>query len=173
MMTRKTMIPLALALAALAVAPGRGTSAADASGWRHFYGMAGLAAGQTLRLNATHTLPPGPSRDELPPGPIRVRFALLDDRGRVLASLRSELQPGHSDALEISFGRLGIDARRVHVRAVVDVILPPSPILPPGPVRNPSVSTLEVFDDDSARTSLFVHPAVVRGFNPQPDPPID
>lgn len=165
-MKRRTMVSgLALAASVLFVAPGRDAGAADGGRSQHFYGMVGFTAGQTLRLNVANTLPPGPVRDELPPSPIRVRLALLDGDGRTLASGRADLTGGQSASLDLDFGRLGLDARRAQVRAVVDVIFPP------GPTVDPSVSTLEIINNDTARTSLFVHPAVIRGFNPQPDPP--
>ena len=164
-MMKRTMLSALVAALVLFVVPGRDAGAADESRSRHLYGMVGLAAGQTVRLNVVNTWPPGPSRDELPPGPIRVRLSLLDGDGRLLGTARAELTAGQSTSLDLDFARLGVDAQRVPVRAMVDVIWPP------GPSADPGVSTLEIVDNDTARTSLFVHPALIRGFNPQPDPP--
>jgi hypothetical protein len=175
MKRQTTRAAAAVAVAAIAAIGPRDVSAAEARS-RHVYGMVGFAAGQTVRLNVVNTWPPGPSREgELPPGPIRARLAVFDGAGRLLASKRVELAGGESDFLDLRFPGVAGDVLlpRVQIRAQVDVMLPPGPSLPPGPTLppDPCRSTLEVLDDATARTSLFVSPAVIRGFNPQPDPP--
>jgi hypothetical protein len=163
-----TTVPaVVLAAAALALAPGAGAAPGQSRGSRHLFGVVGFAAGQTVRLSVVNTLPPSPVREgELPPGPIRLRIAFLDGEGRQLGTARRELAAGRSTSFDLGFGRVGGDARRIQLRAVVEVVMAP------GRGPDPCHSTLEIIDDDTARTSVFVHPAAVRGFNPQPDPPL-
>jgi hypothetical protein len=155
-----------IAMAMVALVPYREVAAADAKRFRHLYGLVGFARGQTVRLNVVNTLPPGPTDAEAPPDPCRTRLLLFDGEGGLLAEKRADLIPGRSTSLDLGFVPSDvIAASRMSVRAQVDVFVPPD--TPPDPCK----STLEVVDDDTARTNLFVSPAEIHGFNPQPDPP--
>jgi hypothetical protein len=149
--------------------------AADTARSRHIFGMVGFTAGQSIRLNVVNTLPPGPIReDALPPSPIRARLMVLDASGRLLSSRRVSLFPGEAQSLNFTFPVMDVvRLPAVQVQARVEVMFPPGPTTPPDPLTppDPCVSSLEVVDTATARTTLFVSPAVIRGFNPQPDPP--
>lgn len=133
------------------------------------FGLLGVTRGQTARLNATNA---GETHG------IIVQWRFLDSDGEVLRNRDGQpvqrtaaLEPGHSASLQISADALlGRDEVRLNFRPVLIVIPPPvgdTPILPPGPI----VPTLEVIDNVTARTMLL-NPGVIRGFNPQPDPPV-
>jgi len=139
------------------------------------FGMVGFTSGQAIRLSVVNGLPPGPT---LPPGPIRVVMAFRDMNGQLLRNLKSgevvrrvvNLARGEAAFLDLDYDELPPGPSRLQVRGVVTAELPPGPIraLPPSPI----VPSLEVIDSDTGRTQFVIsNPGVIRGFNPQPDPP--
>ena len=142
------------------------------------FGMMGIARGQTARitvanLHPTSTEPPDP---ESPPTTFNVVAYFLDSDGNPLLNgdgrpirRTGMLQAGHSAFLQINADTLlGRDQTRLNFRPVVIVQLtrnadgqsPPDPCVP----------VVEVIENTSGKTSLL-NPGVIRGFNPQPDPP--
>jgi hypothetical protein len=142
---------------------------------RHSFGMVGITSGQTMRINVANILAAGDSI--FPPGPTRVAIIVINSRGQVARNHRGEpirrvvqLERGDSTFLDVDFEDLPPGPVRQQFRAVVNA-LPPGPSseqLPPSPI----MPTVEVFNSSTGRT-LFMHPAVIRGFNPQPDPPLE
>jgi hypothetical protein len=63
---------------------------------------------------------------------------------------------------------------RLQLRALVNA-WPPGPTdeEQPPPVTDLIVTSVEVFNNANSRTVLYIgNPGVIRGFNPQPDPPM-
>jgi hypothetical protein len=145
--------------------------------------MVGITSGQTIRLGVAHFLPPGPilpPGPTLPPGPSRVVMLFRGMNGQLLRNARTgevirtavELDRGQAAFLDLDYDELPPGPVRLQVRAFISVFYPPGPTseLPPSPI----VPSLEVFNTANARTQFVVsNPGVIRGFNPQPDPPIE
>ncbi len=146
------------------------------------FGMVGITAGQTIRINVTDIQIPPPIGD-LPPGPYRVVMAfrgmngqLVRDRNGDVVRRAVDLERGDSTFLDLDFDQWPPGPIRVQLRPVVTVQQPPNPEtneLPP--IGDRIASTVEVINNANGRTqfAVFTHPAVVRGFNPQPDPPAE
>jgi len=144
------------------------------------YGMIGLTAGETLRINVANPelqLTPG----ALPPGPCRVELEFLDSSGNpLLPAVQFTLQAGQSTHYDLNGDKLvpppgttGPVFLRTEVRPVVLVLPNPSasPVaIPPGPC----VSSIEIVDNATSKTLVTSgpqNPGDIAGFNPQPDPP--
>ena len=120
------------------------------------FGMVGIAEGQTARLNMVNLLPAGPAA--VPPGPCRAELQFLDGDGNVLAARRVRLEAGHAAFLDFTPASVPINTNgdavaplRAEIRASVNVGVGE---IPPGPCR----ATLEIFDNATARTAVFVPP---------------
>jgi len=123
----------------------------------------GITAGQTARLNVVNTIgDPGIM-------PCRVVVSFFDGDGNLLGGPDTkELRPGQSAFVDRMIQDPGIrPPGRLQIRAAVAA-----------DVRNKQelracggvFQTLEVFSTETGQT-VFMHPMVIRGFNPQPDPP--
>lgn len=146
------------------------------------FGMLGITAGQTLRLTVSNTIMPNDA--DLPPGPIRVVLTFRTPNGNLLRNARGEvirkavdLNRGDSTLLDVNYDELPPGPIRLQLRAVIVAIPPPTndTTQQPPPVGDLIASTVEVISNRDGRTqfAVFTHPAVIRGFNPQPDPPIE
>jgi len=154
------------------------------------FGMVGITQGQTIRLNVANTIPYDAA---FPPGPTRVVLDFLDAEGRLWRNRAGQpirrdimLQPGRAtfidlDADDLQFPDLNSmgPRGRIQLRAVVSVIPPPIGDTPPPigdqppPIGDRIVPSVEIFNSANAKTVLFIgNPGVIRGFNPQPDPPL-
>ena len=146
------------------------------------FGSVGLTSGQTLRVSVANTIMPNDIN--LPPGPVRVTMNFRLPNGSLVRDARTgnivrrvvDLERGDSAFLDLDYADLPPGPTRVQIRPVV-VVLPPSPIAPeqnPMP-RDAVAATVEVVFNTNGRSqfALFTHPAVARGFNPQPDPPVE
>jgi hypothetical protein len=139
------------------------------------FGMVGLTQRQTIRLSVVNTFPP-PAPD-LAARPSRVVLTFLDSEGRLIhnndrSPVRKVvmLQPGKATFLDLNADDLQYPPgpTRLQLRAVVKAESTPSSNLAP-----PFVSSIEVFNNWNGRTMLCIgNPGVIRGFNPQPDPPL-
>ena len=144
----------------------------------HFsFGMVGITPGQTLRINVANTLTANDSN--YPPGPSRVAIIVVNSRGQVVRNRDGSpvrkvemLDRGDSTFLDLNADDFPVGAGgRFQVRAVVNVF-------PPGPSVNgipydSAVPSIEVFNNNNGRTVFSIsNPGVIRGFNPQPDPPL-
>jgi hypothetical protein len=119
------------------------------------FGMVGIAEGQTARLNLVNLLTPGAAT--VPPGPCRAELQFLDGDGNVVVSRLVRLEAGHAAFLDFAptfsppINNVGDVAAplRAEIRANVELGVAG---IPPGPCR----ATLEIFDNVTARTSVFV-----------------
>jgi len=135
------------------------------------FGLVGITPGQTARINVVNA---APTDDPYwPPGPSRVVLTFLDSEGRYFRGRDGNpvgrvvmLEPGRSASLNLNADEFAAGAARFQLRALV-MVWPPGPTAPP----NPTVPTLEVIDNSTGKT-LLLYPGVIRGFNPQPDPPV-
>lgn len=142
---------------------------------RYAFGMVGITSGQTMRINVANII--AANDPVYPSGPTRATIIVVNSRGQVARNDRGEpirrtvqLERGDSTFLDLDFEDLPPGPTRQQFRAVVNA-LPPGPSseqLPPSPI----MPTVEVLNTSTGRT-LFMHPAVIRGFNPQPDPPLE
>jgi hypothetical protein len=120
------------------------------------FGMVGIADGQSARINAVSVGNPDLIGNPdlfrghgLPPGPCRVEFVFLDDAGRPIASSTETLAPGQSASLDLPALRT---TGRAQIRATV--------LVQPGPCRSAVVTTMEVIDGATGRTTLLMNPAL-------------
>ena len=169
------LVALVAIAAACAITRVRAQDTPPPIGERHaLFGMTGITRGQTARINVSHLPPPV---GDYPPGPTRVEMGFVDADGNPLLNNEGRpihrvvmLEPGHSAFMQINANNLLVrDEVRLTFRPVVIVTPPPvnDRQLPPGP----TVPTLEVIDNATSKTVLL-SPGVIRGFNPQPDPPL-
>lgn len=144
------------------------------------FGIVGITAGQTMRVNVSNIVATNDS--VFPPGSSRVAFIVIGSRGQLVRNRSGQvirkvvqLERGDSAFLDLDFDELPPGTIRQQLRAVVTVQYPPGPTdqqLPPGPY---SLATVEIINNANGRSqfAMFTNPAVIRGFNPQPDPPIE
>ncbi len=135
------------------------------------FGMVGIAEGQTARLNLVNLLSPGAAT--IPPGPCRAELQFFDGDGNVVASRLVRLEAGHAAFLDFTPTFVPVNTGdvaaplRAEIRANVELGVAG---LPPGPCR----ATLEIFDNATARTTIFVAsgpracPASAPGVPPGP-----
>jgi len=141
------------------------------------FGTIGITTGQTLRVSVANTIMPNDVN--LPPGPTRVVMTFRYVNGNFVRDVKSgevirkavDLERGDSAFLDLDYDRLPPGPIRVQIRPVV-VVIPP----PVGDYLTPPDGTVigaEVINNANGRSqfAVFTNPAVLRGFNPQPDPP--
>lgn len=115
-----------------------------------------ITRGQTLQLNVANY--EGPDTR-----PILVEMTILDQDGNPLSQSTEELPTGHTAALALNANDIaGRTEYRILTRAVVKSI-------GAAHISNLGLS-LEVIDNETQRT-VFLHPGISKGFDPQPDPP--
>jgi hypothetical protein len=135
------------------------------------FGMVGLASLETARLNLVNIGHPN-----LPPtDPCHVTLSFLDTHGIIVndrngrpMSAQLDVAQGEAGFFDLSSRRIVISGR-VQLRALVTLPAVPGD----GSVDQCAnvIPSLEIFDQVTSRTLLFLHPALIRGFDPQPDPP--
>ena len=135
-------------------------------------GLIGISRGQAASLNVTNS-----SREVK-----EVRFFFLDVNGRLLKSSSGRVLPGQSMSMVLSRAEVrdpvGDPNGRVQVRGLVRFSTPPEPDAdPPSPDAEPPqpdvdppspdlvISSLEVFDEASGKTSFGLLLPAVRGTN--------
>ena len=177
-----TIISIITALAIMAAfgifrqtTPVKAQDQAPPVGERFSFGMVGLTDRQTMRVNVSNII--AASDSNWPPGPTRVAIIVVNSRGQLVRNRSGQvirrvvqLERGDSTFLDVDFDELTPGPIRGQLRAVVSVIPPPvgdNNALQDG-VCIPSV---EIINNSTGKT-LFMNPAVIRGFNPQPDPPM-
>ena len=119
--------------------------------WGLAFGAVGIASGQTARVNVTSLSPAAPSD----PTAVEIRF--LDSNGAVVKQTTVTLAPGQSAAFDFSLADVtpGAASSRMQIRAEVQVTVAPGPgETPPSAL----VSTLEVFDNATGKTSFLYAP---------------
>jgi hypothetical protein len=145
------------------------------------FGLLGLAAGQTARLTVVNPVVQAPPEPDSRARSVRLTFDIYavgdvenqpdpttpDDSSARLTTLRFVAR--HSRVVSL---RIGQAASLAYTATAADTYL--SAVALGGPdtstaIGNPDlVPTLEIME--GSRT-LYTHPALVKGFNPQPDPP--
>jgi hypothetical protein len=145
------------------------------------FGMVGITRGQTIRLNVVNAIPYDAA---FPAGPTRVVLTFLDTDGQRVRNLRGtvirravDLEPGRATFLDLNADDLQFPPgpTRLQLRAIVNTVPPPTGDIneQPPPIGDRIVTSVEVFNNANGRTVLFIgNPGVIRGFNPQPDPPL-
>jgi hypothetical protein len=144
------------------------------------FGSVGITSGQTLRVSVSNTIMPGDVN--LPPGPVRVVMNFRLPNGNLVRDARTgdvvrrvvDLERGDSAFVDLDYADLPPSPIRAQIRPVVVTIPPPVNDSTQNPMpRDAVVSTVEVILNSNGRSqfAVFTHPAVARGFNPQPDPP--
>jgi hypothetical protein len=148
--------------------------------YRVSFGTIGITSGQTLRVSLANTIMPGDPN--LPPGPTRVVMTFRYPNGSLVREYKTgdvirkivDLERGEAAFLDVDYNRLPPGPIRLQIRPVIRVT--PPPITEAGQSATPPDGTLpsvEVINNANGRSqfAVFTNPAVLRGFNPQPDPP--
>jgi hypothetical protein len=141
-------------------------------------GLFGVTAGQVVRVNVVLL-------DEMPassrePGPalFAVEIVLYGPAGEVL--IRQSEPAAPPDHPAVALERRAADlfpqlraGERAYLRAEVRLLGGPdtAPGGETGIIIIGGLVSVEVIDEETGRTALFVPPAQVKRFNPQPDPP--
>lgn len=145
------------------------------------FGMVGIAPGQTLRVNVSNVVATNDSG--FPPGPSRVAIIVINSQGDPVRHRDGSpvrrvvmLERGDSAFLDLNGDDLQYPPgpTRLQLRAVVNVFPPgPTDNEAPPPIGDRIVPSVEIFNNANGRTVVFIgNPGVIRGFNPQPDPPL-
>ena len=114
------------------------------------FGFVTEGRGQTMRLNASFT----DADTELPPGPCRVTLSFYDGDGRLVMQTFETLELGATVSLDVPAGEIPATVRKrlratVHVEPLAGGIIPC--VMP----------SLEVFNNDTGKTSLFYPGAMI------------
>jgi len=133
------------------------------------FGMLGIVQGQTARLSVVNIHPPEPGAPSC-----RVGLGFVDaEGGLLLPAVQVTLRPGQAAFADLDLRAFDVaEGVRVQVRPVF--VPPVDPDRPRGRLRRACddvLATLEVFDTRTGQSLLLLNPAVIRGFNPQPEPP--
>jgi hypothetical protein len=125
-------------------------------------GLFGVTGGQTIRVSLWNA----GNRGGIVPC-----THVLDLSGNLLVEIEgAPTGPGEGTFVDIDPSGLGVrEGERMQVRVEVE-LTPPDPNDDRKVRRNDGVLTLEVFDTATGRTA-FTMPWVLKGFNPQPEPP--
>ena len=147
------------ALASLALLAGTATRA-NATIINSSYGFVGVAAGQTMRLAVAHVIDPNDSNME----PCIVEWAFSDLTGAVVGSGEARLEAGSAALDDLRAAELGGPDTRPGERFEIRVEVKAS-----GSDRNAKFCqnnlrpTLQVFDEETGRTTLVVSPVSIKG----------
>lgn len=119
----------------------------------------GITFGQTARLNVLNS---GEEKG------LVINWKFLDSAGRVLARGPEPhlIPPGQFRSFDVNGDELNAlrdRFGRIQILAVVRAL--------GGPDTKNLHTSLEVFDNATGKTTAFVSTAVIKGFNPRPDPP--
>jgi len=114
------------------------------------FGFVTEGRGQTMRLNAAFT----DADSDLPPGPCRVTLSFYDGDGRLVMQTIETVELGQTVSLDVPAGELPATVRK-RLRATVRVEALPGGLIPC------VMPSLEVFDADTGKTSLFYPGAMI------------
>lgn len=131
-----------------------------------YLGAVGLTRGLTARINAydkstvdnpVDVSAPG-GANQVPPGPCRnVELMFIDSMGAIRQRSTQCLLPGHLVSLDLNGNFLEVPGMRAEVRGLVRFVEDPNLF---GPNNIELGATLEVFDNETGRTSFVLIPAV-------------
>ena len=118
------------------------------------FGMVGIAEGQTARLNVVNL---GNADPLHPPDPCRVELQFFDADGNAIAGSRARVRPGQAVSLDYVASFVPADiatgavvAARAEIRPAVNT---DTGLLPPQ-----CRATVEIFDNSTGRTGVFIPP---------------
>lgn len=114
------------------------------------FGFVTEGRGQTIRLNAAFT----DADTDLPPGPCRVTLSFYDGDGRLVMQTVETLELGQTVSLDVPAGEIPAGVRK-RLRATVQVEALPGGLIPC------VMPSLEVFNADTGKTSLFYPGAMI------------
>ncbi|HVF42257.1 MAG TPA: hypothetical protein VM936_04560 [Pyrinomonadaceae bacterium] len=114
------------------------------------FGFVTEGRGQTMRLNAAFT----DVDADLPPGPCRVTLSFYDGDGRLVLQTVETVELGQTVSLDVPAGELPATVRK-RLRATVRVEALPGGLIPC------VMPSLEVFNADTGKTSLFYPGAMI------------
>jgi len=114
------------------------------------FGFVTEGRGQTMRLNASFT----DMDSDLPPGPCRVTLSFYDGDGRLVMQTVETVELGQTVSLDVPAGEIPSGVRR-RLRATVRVEALPGGLIPC------VMPSLEVFNADTGKTSLFYPGAMI------------
>jgi hypothetical protein len=114
------------------------------------FGFVTEGRGQTMRLNAAFT----DADSDLPPGPCRVTLSFYDGDGRLVMQTIETVEPGQTVSLDVPAGEIPATVRK-RLRATVRVEALPGGLIPC------VMPSLEVFNADTGKTSLFYPGAMI------------
>lgn len=114
------------------------------------FGFVTVGRGQTMRLNAAFT----DMDSDLPPGPCRVTLSFYDGDGRLVLRTIETVELGQTVSLDVPAGELPQIVRK-RLRATVRVEALPGGLTPC------IMPSLEVFNADTGKTSLFYPGAMI------------
>lgn len=138
-------------------------------------GLVGVAYGQEARLHVTRMIPPEPV------APVELVLGLIHADGTIAAQRRVALEPGESAHLTTR-GPRGTGSRLL-LRAAISQVGDAVTVNPPDDgsesgdpaddmlARGGVQATLEIVDVETGWSRVIVNPVVIKGFNPQPEPP--
>lgn len=129
--------------------------------------IVGLTRGQTARINVTNSPDPNSTN---PPEPVTVEMCFHDGNGNIivdragrLAQRTVTINPHHSESLELNGNNLAAPGSRV-------TIIPCLKVLNIGG-GSLAIPTFEMYNN-LLRTTTVLISGSLRGFDPQPDPPV-
>lgn len=114
------------------------------------FGFVTEGRGQSMRLNAVYT----DADTNFPPGPCRVTLSFYDGDGRLVMQTVETLELGKTVSLDVPAGELPATVRK-RLRATVHVEALPGGIVPC------IMPSLEVFNTDTGKSSLFYPGAMI------------
>jgi hypothetical protein len=128
----------------------------------------GVAFGQTARINVVNAPDPNSS---VPPGPITVEICFHDTNGQLIfdRSMRpvqktATIDTHQGDFLDLNANLVARPGSRVVIIPCVRILRISEGAL--------AIPTLELFNN-LVKTTLVLSPGTARGFDPQPDPPVN
>ncbi len=115
------------------------------------FGMVGVTADQVARLNVVNSAP-GPAGQSS----CTIDLTFLDSDGKILKTARSALGPQKAAQLDLERRDVPDAVGRIQIRAgIAETVSPSGGLISAGSACAP-VTTLEVFDNDTGKTSFIL-----------------
>ena len=115
------------------------------------FGMFGVTADQVARLSVVNSAP-GPAGQSS----CTIDLTFLDSDGKILKTARFALAPQKAAQLDLERRDVADAVGRIQIRAsIAETVSPSAGLISPGATCAP-VTTLEVFDSDSGKTSFIL-----------------
>ncbi len=115
------------------------------------FGMFGVTADQVARLNVVNSAP-GPAGQAI----CTIDLTFLDSDGKILKTARFALAPQKAAQLDLERRDIPDAVGRIQIRGTIaETVAPGVSLISPGSACAP-VTSLEVFDSDSGKTSFIL-----------------